>query len=188
MNLRQLVIRTLLGALFFGHGTQKLFGWFGGHGPGGTGQFFESSGIRPGRRNAIVAGTAEALGGALFALGLLTPLGGAALSGVMITAIRHVHAPKGLWSTEGGYEYNAVLLAAVFSLVEAGPGPVSLDRLLGTERSGTAWAIAQLAAAAAGSAAVSAIARREAEAQDDERAASPLEPSDAAVAEPAGTS
>ena len=48
--------RLLIGGLFIGHGTQKLFGWFGGHGPEGTGQFFESLGLRPGKQNAIAAG------------------------------------------------------------------------------------------------------------------------------------
>ena len=153
--MRLLLVRTVLGALFLGHGTQKLFGWFGGHGPEGTGQFFENIGLRPGRRIAIGAGAAEAGGGALLFAGLLTPLAGAALSSVMITAIRHVHAGKGPWVSEGGYEYNLVLLATIFALTEAGPGPISLDRALGTERCGTGWAIGQLAAGAAGSALIS---------------------------------
>ncbi len=63
------LLRVLIGGLFVGHGTQKLFGWFGGYGPDGTGQFFESIGLRPGRRNAMIAGASEAGGGALLALG-----------------------------------------------------------------------------------------------------------------------
>ncbi len=151
MRLRLLVVRAVVGGLFVGHGAQKLFGWFGGHGPEGTGQFLENVGVRPGRRAAIAAGSAEAAGGALLVAGLFTPLAGAALSSVMITAIRHVHGGKGPWVTEGGYEYNLVLLATIFALAEAGPGPISLDRALGTERCGTGWAVAQLAAGAAGS-------------------------------------
>ncbi len=151
LRLRLLLVRTVVGGLFFGHGTQKLFGWFGGHGPEGTGQFFETVGVRPGRRNAVAAGASEALGGALLVLGLFTPLAGAALSSVMITAIRHVHAGKGPWVAEGGYEYNLVLLATIFALTEAGPGPISLDEALHTDRCGTPWAIGQLAAGAAGS-------------------------------------
>lgn len=76
---------------------------------------------------------------------LLTPLAATALSSVMITAIRHVHGGKGPWVTEGGYEYNLVLPATIFALTGAGPGPVSLDRRLGTERCGSTWAISQLA-------------------------------------------
>src|SRR5207247_3673648 len=69
----RLLLRVTVGSIFVEHGTQKLFGWFGGHGPSGTGQFFESLGLRPGRRNAIAAGIAEAGGGALLVLGLATP-------------------------------------------------------------------------------------------------------------------
>jgi len=186
MRLSRLLTRALVGGLFIGHGTQKLFGWFGGHGPEGTGQFLESTGLRPGRRNALASGGAEAAGGALLVLGFLTPLAGAALSSVMITAIRHVHFEKGVWSSGGGYEYNAVMLAALFALVEAGPGAVSVDRLLGSERSGAAWATAQLAAGAAGSAAVSELARRHADReQPPERVAYPLEATEPEVAEAA---
>ncbi|MDQ3587268.1 MAG: DoxX family protein [Actinomycetota bacterium] len=70
MRLRLLVVRAVVGGLFVGHGAQKLFGWFGGHGPEGTAQFFENVGVRPGRRTALGAGTAEALGGALLVVGL----------------------------------------------------------------------------------------------------------------------
>jgi putative oxidoreductase len=146
------VVRVIVGALFFGHGTQKLFGWFGGHGPEGTGQFFESLGLKPGKRNALAAGGAEAIGGALFASGFMTPVGAAMLSGSMVTAIRTVHLEKGPWVTEGGYEYNLVLLGATFAFTEEGPGRLSLDHaLFGKDRWGTPWAIAELAAGAIGS-------------------------------------
>ena len=179
MRLRLLVVRAVVGGLFIGHGAQKLFGLFGGHGPEGTGQFFDNVGVRPGRRSAVAAGAAEAGGGALLVAGLLTALAGAALSSVMITAIRHVHSGKGPWVTEGGYEYNLVLLATIFALIEAGPGPISLDRAFGTERCGTAWALAQLAAGGAGSLAVSKLAESgasadvEAPAESAERADAP---------------
>jgi putative oxidoreductase len=130
------LLRTVLGLLFIGHGTQKLFGWFGGHGPEGTGQFFESLGLRPGRRHAMAAGAAEAGGGALIALGFLTPLGAAAIIGTMATAIRTVHFKNGPWVTNGGYEYNLALMAAMVALADLGPGDVSVDRALGTEVSG----------------------------------------------------
>jgi putative oxidoreductase len=78
----------------------------------------------------------------------------------MTSAIRHVHAPKGPWVSEGGWEYNAVVMASVLAIVEVGPGPVSLDRLLGTERSGTRWALAAAAAGVGGSLAASAYAKR----------------------------
>jgi uncharacterized membrane protein YphA (DoxX/SURF4 family) len=91
MGLFRLLARTTIGLLFVGHGTQKLFGWFGGGGLDGTGGFFEQLGLRPGRRHALAAGAAEAGGGLLFALGAATPLGAAAVSGSMITAIKTVH-------------------------------------------------------------------------------------------------
>jgi putative oxidoreductase len=141
-----------------GHGLQKLAGWFGGGGLEGTGQFFEGSlNMRPGKAHAAAAGAAETGGGALIAAGLATPVGASLLSGTMITAIRKVHAPKGPWVSDGGYEYNLVLLAIVFALSDIGPGRLSLDAALGRERRGLHWALAQLAAGAVGSAAAVAI-------------------------------
>lgn len=160
-------VRVLLGGLMFGHGTQKLFGWFGGYGPEGTGQFFEGLGLRPGKRNAIAAGAAEAGGGALIALGLCTPLGGAAVTGAMTTAIRTVHAPRGPWVTDGGWEYNAVIIATAAAITDAGPGSWSLDALHGKARWGGGWALAQVAAGALGSAAVVAIGRSGGQPEED---------------------
>jgi putative oxidoreductase len=154
MGLFRTLARVTIGLLFVGHGTQKLLGWFGGGGPEGTGEHFEQAGLHPGRRNALAAGAAETGGGLLFALGAATPLAASALSGVMITAIKTVHWPKGLWSSSGGYEYNLVLLTAVFGLTENGPGEWSVDGILGRKRWGTLWALAALGAGAAGSAAV----------------------------------
>ena len=176
MGLFRLLARVTIGLLFVGHGTQKLFGWFGGGGPEGTGKFFESIGLRPGRRYALEAGAAEAGGGLLFAAGAATPLAAAALSGSMITAIKTVHLEKGIWISAGGYEYNLVLLAAVFGLTENGPGEWSIDGLLGKSRWGTAWALAALAAGAAGSAATLASTRGESSEEAEEQAATDREP------------
>jgi putative oxidoreductase len=152
MTLGRLLTRLTLGGLFVGHGTQKLFGWFGGGGMDETAQQFDSLGLRPGRRHALAAGVAEAGGGVLLAAGLATPLAAAALSGVMLTAIQKVHWKNGPWVTNGGFEYNAVLITALFGIVESGPGPWSLDAELGIEKRGTAWALAALATGAAGAA------------------------------------
>jgi putative oxidoreductase len=151
MKLGLTVLRVVVGGLFMGHGLQKLAGWFGGHGLHTTGQSFESMGLRPGKVHAASAGASETAGGALVAAGLLTPLGASLLSGTMITAIRKVHARNGPWAAEGGYEYNLVLLAAVFAITDVGPGEWSLDEALGIRVSGLGWAIAQLAAGAIGS-------------------------------------
>jgi putative oxidoreductase len=179
MGLFRFLARITIGLLFIGHGTQKLFGWFGGHGLEGTGQFFESLGLKPGRRNALLSGVAEAGGGALFAAGAATPLSAAAISGSMITAIKTTHWEKGVWVSAGGFEYNLVLLAAVFGLTENGPGRWSIDAPLGRERWGTGWAMAALAAGAAGSAAVLAAAARE---QPDEAAEQPAGEPETALA------
>ena len=151
MDIAKLALRAVVGSLFVGHGTQKLFGWFGGHGPDATGQFFENLGLRPGKRHAIAAGAAEAGGGALLVLGAATPLAATTVASTMVTAIRKVHAPKGPWATEGGWEYNAVLIAAMAVLAEAGPGSPSVDAKLFPNWHGRRWALATLAAATAGS-------------------------------------
>jgi putative oxidoreductase len=159
MDLGRLVARIVIGSLFVGHGTQKLRGWFGGPGPEGTAQMMEALELRPARRNAQLAGLTETAGGAALVLGAATPVAAAGLIGTMITAIRTVHLRNGPWVTNGGYEYNLVLVAALFGLVESGPGRPSVDALLGTERRGARWALAALAAGAATSAAVVAAGR-----------------------------
>lgn len=127
MKIGRLLLRLAVGGFFVGHGTQKLFGWFGGHGLEATSQGFEQMGMRPGKRNAIAAGAAETTGGALLALGAATPLAASALTSVMLTAINRVHLKNGPWAAKGGYEYNVVLIAAVLTLAEVGPGPLSVD-------------------------------------------------------------
>jgi putative oxidoreductase len=144
------VLRAVIGALFVGHGTQKLYGWFGGHGPDGTGQFFESLGLRPGRKHAMAAGAAEAGGGAALAVGLFTPAAAAALIGVMSQAIRTVHLKNGPWITDGGYEYNLALIATLVALADVGPGDISLDHAFGIEVNGPLVAVLALAAGIGG--------------------------------------
>jgi putative oxidoreductase len=150
MNIGRLLVRLAIGGTFFVHGTQKLFGWFGGYGPDGTGEFFESLGLRPGRRNALVAGSTEAGSGVLVALGLATPLAAAGLSSVMITALRTAVWKDGIKPATG--EHEVLLAAAALALTETGPGAPSLDVALGLERRGSAWAAAALGAGAIGSA------------------------------------
>ncbi|OAS87928.1 MULTISPECIES: DoxX family protein [Metabacillus] len=125
-----LIIRLVIGALFIGHGAQKLFGWFGGYGLKGTGGWFESIGMKPGVTMALFAGLAELIGGILFALGFLTPLAGIMIAGTMLMAIVKVHAPNGLWATSNGYEYNLTLLAVAIGIALIGAGQYSLDAFL----------------------------------------------------------
>jgi putative oxidoreductase len=145
MSLGLLILRVVVGGLFVGHGTQKLFGWFGGHGPDGTGGFFEDLGYTPGRTMAIVAGACEAGAGAMLVLGLLTPLAAAIIIGVMINASLAVHADKGLWNSNGGYELPLALAAAAACLAFVGPGSVSADRLIGGPFTGYLYGAAAVA-------------------------------------------
>jgi putative oxidoreductase len=150
MKIGRLLLRLAVGGFFVGHGTQKLFGWFGGNGLEATAAGFEQIGLRPGKRNALAAGAAEAGGGALLLAGLETPFAAAVLTATMFTAIKTVHLKNGPWAGDGGYEYNVVLIAAAIALAEVGPGELSLDAARGQERVGPAWALAALAAGALG--------------------------------------
>ena len=153
MDIGRTALRLVIGPLFVGHGTQKLFGWFGGHGLDGTAGFFEGKlGLTPGKRHATAAGASEAIGGALLTVGALTPVAAGLITGTMITAIRKVHAPNGPWVTQGGYEYNAVLIAAVLALTADGPGRPSVDAAAFPRLKGDALALATFAGAAAASA------------------------------------
>jgi putative oxidoreductase len=145
MKLGLTALRMIVGALFFGHGMQKLKGWFDGGGLDATAGMFESLGLRPGKRHATAAGAAEAGGGALIALGFLTPAAAAAIMGTMATAIRTVHLKNGPWVTKGGYEYNLVLIATMLALADLGPGDFSLDHALGIEVKGPLVALGALA-------------------------------------------
>jgi putative oxidoreductase len=171
MDVGRLALRLTIGGTFFVHGTQTLFGWFGGYGPEGTGQFFESLGLRPGRRNAIAAGATETGCGILIALGLATPLAAAGLSSVMITALRTAVWKEGFKPATG--EHEVLLAAAALALTETGPGTPSLDSALGLERAGPGWTLAALSAGAAGSAMAISTGRQQA------AAAAPAAPAEA---------
>jgi putative oxidoreductase len=154
MSLALALLRALIGLLFVGHGSQKVLGKFGGHGPDGTGQFFESIGIRPGKPMALAAGGTEMTGGSLLTLGLATPLAAAGLTSVMGMATWTIHRPNGVWIDKGGYEYTVVMSAAMFAIVAGGPGRISLDAARGRDEWGLGWALAALAAGAGATAAV----------------------------------
>ena len=135
------LLRAVFGLLLVAHGTQKLFGWFGGHGLAGTGGFFEQVGHRPGRQMAFLAGLSEAGGGALLVLGLLTPFGAAAVIGVMTVAAVSVHGDKGLWATNGGYELPLLYAVGAAALGFTGAGSFSIDSAAGLHLDGWWWGI-----------------------------------------------
>lgn len=148
-----LMLRLALGGTLIAHGSQKLFGWFGGGGPEGTAQAMEQMGFRPGLPNALAAGVGEAGAGSLLVLGLATPAAGAAAAATMSSAAS-VHLPNGFFAMNGGLEFPAVLAAAAVGLAVAGPGRFSLDHLT-CDVLNRPWVLAAaLAGAAAGAAAV----------------------------------
>lgn len=131
MNTALLIARLFFGLGLAAHGAQKLFGWFGGHGLAGTGQFFEMLGLRPGRLFALAAGFGETGGGLLLALGLLGPVGPAAMLLVMLVATLTVHVRNGFFVTGNGIEMPMLYGMGVLVLAFTGPGDFSLDGVLG---------------------------------------------------------
>ncbi|MGX2997559.1 DoxX family protein [Streptomyces sp. JNUCC 64] len=125
-DLGLLLLRLGVGGALTVHGTQKLFGWFGGGGVEGTGAAMESMGYAPGKASAVASGLAEAGGGTLLAVGLATPFAGAAAAGGMAGAAA-VHAPNGFFATEGGYELPVTFGLAATALAFTGAGRYSLD-------------------------------------------------------------
>lgn len=132
LDLGFLIARLVIGLLIAAHGTQKLFGWFGGHGLKATGEFFGNLGFQPGRLYATSAGLGELVGGLLIALGFLGPVGPAILLAVMIVAAISVHWRNGLFATSNGIELPLLYGTAAVRFALAGPGRYSLDSLLGT--------------------------------------------------------
>lgn len=125
-----LIVRLVVGLTFAAHGSQKLFGWFGGGGPEGTGAFFETFGLKPGKPLAVMAGLGEFGGGVLFALGLFTPVAALLMIATMIVAIVTVAGKNGFWAQNGGSEYNVTIIAVALGVALTGPGLYSLDWLL----------------------------------------------------------
>ena len=130
MDMGLLVARLVFGITMSAHGAQKLFGWFGGYGISGTGQFFESIGFRPGRVLAVAAGLGEVAGGLLVALGFLGPVGPALMLSVMIVA-SSLHWKNGWLSTSNGIELPLLYSASAVALAFVGYGAYSLDDVFG---------------------------------------------------------
>ncbi|MEH6735049.1 MAG: DoxX family protein [Shewanella sp.] len=130
-----LALRLPVGIIFMAHGGQKLFGWFGGYGLEGTGQWMASIGIEPGVIMAFLAGSAELVGGLFILLGLLTRPAAVVLAFTMIIAIASVHISNGLFMANNGYEFALALLAASVSLALSGSGKVAIDNAISTKLS-----------------------------------------------------
>lgn len=148
-----LVLRLFLGLQMAAHGAQKLFGWFKGYGPVGTGGYLEGLGFPSGRTMAVLAGLCELGGGLLLALGLLTPLAAGAIAAVMITASFTQHQGKGFFVAEGGFELPALVAVASLAIVFVGTGSFALDRVLRLDLIGWTWGLVACAIAVVGAAA-----------------------------------
>jgi len=125
-----LPLRIGVGSIFIAHGSQKLFGWFGGHGLDGTASWMASIGLTPGILMATLAGSAEFFGGLLLIMGLLVRPAAVVLAVTMVVAIAMVHLQNGLFLANNGYEFGLALLVVVLCLVFRGAGSVSADRIL----------------------------------------------------------
>lgn len=130
MNLALLAARLIIGLGVAAHGSQKLFGWFGGGGVRGTAAYMESLGYRPGAMYAVLAGLGEFVGGALIVLGLFNGLGPALVILVMLVAIATVHLPHGYFASNNGWELPAANIAAVLAFDYSGYGKYCIDRML----------------------------------------------------------
>ncbi len=130
-----LALRIPVGIIFAAHGAQKLFGWFGGYGLEGTGQWMASIGLSPGYLMAFLAGSAEFFGGLLLLAGLLVRPAAAVLAFTMVVAIFAAHAGNGLFLSNNGYEFGLALLSISVALTISGAGRASVDQLI-AQRSG----------------------------------------------------
>jgi putative oxidoreductase len=159
-------LRVVVGAVLLAHGTQKLFGWWGGGGLRATAGFFGSLGFRPPMAMALMAGVSETAG-LLFAFGFLTPFAALLMASTMVVAVGSVHWKNGLFAANGGYEFNLVLWAAAIAVAATGPGRFSVDNALGwaDNLSGLWWGVGVLALSLVGGGLV--LASREARPEPD---------------------
>lgn len=146
-----LFLRAVVGSVFFAHGAQKLFGWWGGGGLRGTAAWLGSTGFRPPFLMAVMVAASES-SGALLVAGVATPFVALALAATMVVAVGTAHWKNGFWSGKGGYEFNLVLWSAAIAVAAIGPGRFSVDRLLGWDGniSGLWWGVAVLVLSLAG--------------------------------------
>ena len=124
------VLRAIVGIIFIAHGSQKLFGAFGGYGLEGTGQYMESIGLTPGYLMALLSGSAEFFGGVAVLIGLLARPAAAVLILLLAVAIFSVHISNGLFMSNNGYEFALALLGGSIAVLIEGAGKLSVDRVI----------------------------------------------------------
>lgn len=136
INLVLLLLRVGFGLMMAAHGYNHFFR--GGRIPG-TGRWFESLGMKPGRFHAILASTTEIGAGLLLALGLLTPLAAAGLIGTMVVAIGTYHRKNGFFITKEGWEYTTLIAVTCLAIATLGAGEWSLDNAFGIVDDLSGW-------------------------------------------------
>ena len=154
MNTALLVLRVVPGLLLIGHGLQKLVPprysppLLSAMGPRATGAMFEELGFHPGLPMAVLAGSAEILGGISLGAGLLTPIGTILIGAVMMTAILTAHIRNGIWNAEGGFEFPLVLMTVAFVISAFGAGSYSVNAWAHVANwAGIHWAMSHVARA-----------------------------------------
>lgn len=163
MSWGRVLVRVVVGGLFVGHGLQKLKGSFNGPGLEGTEKMMESLDMEPAKENALAVALAETGAGAAIVAGAATPLAAGGLIASMVTAIRKVHGKNGVWNSNGGFEYNLVLISALVALASDGPGRASIDAAFGKSRWGGAGGLFALVLGVGSSFAVVELGKRAAE-------------------------
>lgn len=135
------LLRLVLGFLFFVHGSQLVFGWFGGYGLSASISAFTEKMAIPAVL-AYLAVFSQLLGGLALIFGFMTRMAALAIAVDMIVAIFLVHLPNGLFMNwyggqKGeGFEFHLLATAIALTLVIAGGGILSIDRLIATPREG----------------------------------------------------
>jgi len=124
------VLRIFIGIIFVAHGSQKLFGWFGGGGLAGTAQWMESIGLAPGTLMALLAGGTEFFAGLALIIGLLARPAALGLTFTLLVAIFSVHIHNGLFMANNGYEFALALLGGTLAVLIEGAGKLSVDRAI----------------------------------------------------------
>ncbi|WP_085724961.1 DoxX family protein [Pseudomonas sp. R37(2017)] len=124
------VLRIVVGIVFAAHGSQKLFGAFGGYGLAGTAQYMESIGLTPGYLMATLAGGTEFFAGLALIIGLLVRPAALGLTFLSLVAIFSVHISNGLFMANNGYEFALALLGGSIAVLIEGAGKLSADRAI----------------------------------------------------------
>ncbi|MBS4076828.1 MULTISPECIES: DoxX family protein [Pseudomonas] len=124
------ILRIAVGVIFAAHGSQKLFGLFGGYGLSGTAQYMDSIGLHPGYLMATLAGGTEFFAGLALIIGLLVRPAALGLTFLSLVAIFTVHISNGLFMANNGYEFALALLGGSLAVLIEGAGKLSVDRAI----------------------------------------------------------